>query len=134
MEFHCDDTTECATMMEPKERERISRYLALDEDELYSLIPPYLGGIVLYSPSGMIEAGKAFCERKYSELREVVCGEFDWPVKRKDPIFNDNVALVAAVAQALMSHTESVPPAILATLLVKKGLDSLCKGFTRRLK
>jgi len=110
------------------QRKKIQRYLALDEDELYSLIPPYLSEYerTLFAPLGMIGAGKAFFEKVYNDLKKAVCEEFDWPSKRSNPEFDDTVTLVAAISDVLAGCIGAVPPFIIATLLVKKGLDALC--------
>lgn len=110
------------------QRQRIQRYLLLEERDLYALIPPHLPDYdqSLFSPDGQIDAGKGFFQSKLKELRKAVCDDFDWPSKRSDTSFNDSVQLVAAVADAVVTCVGGVPPFIIAALLVKRGLDALC--------
>lgn len=108
---------------------KIQRYLALEEDDLYSLIPPYLPGYedTSFAPLGMLEAGKEFFQIKYTDLKKAVCEDFDWPSKRCNSEFNDTVTLIAAISGVISGYIGTVPPFIIATLLVKKGLDALCR-------
>ena len=110
------------------ERKKIQRYLALDEDGLYSLIPPHLSEYdrTLFTPMGLIGAGKAFFEKVHGDLKKAVCEEFDWPSKRNNTTFNDTVILVAAIGDVIAGCIGAVPPFIIAGLLVKRGLDTLC--------
>jgi len=114
--------------LEEVQRKKIQRYLVLDEDELYSLIPPHLSehDRTLFAPMGMIDAGKAFFEKIHGDLKKAVCKEFDWPSKRNNAKFNDTVILVAAIGDAITGYIGAVPSFIIAVLLVKRGLDTLC--------
>ena len=114
--------------MDEKTKRKIERYLSLDEEGLFALIPPHLTEHehTLFAPTGQEDAGKGYFESKVGELRKAVCEDFDWPSKRSDTSFNDTVTLVAAIADAISSVVVGVPPFIIASLLVKRGLDYFC--------
>ena len=113
------------------QQEQAKRYLAMKQDELYALIPIYLPEYdgVAFAPQAQIQAGRAFFERILRGLRKAVCEDFDWPSKRNDPGFSDTVNLVAAIADNISTYVGSVPPFLIASLLVRKGLDSLCSAY-----
>lgn len=105
-----------------------SRYLALDEEHLYSLIAPHLPEYdsVRFSPDGQEEAGRRFFKKIEGRLRQAICREFDWPSKKNDPELQDRVNLVATVADVIASLTFGVPPFVIASILVKLGLNRFC--------
>jgi hypothetical protein len=111
-------------------RNEIQRYMALDVEELYAVIPAYLPEYdgVLFSPQGQISAGKRYIESLSGKLRKSVCEDFDWPSKRDNAEFDDTLNLIAAVADVIAVHITSVPPVLISVLLVKRGLDRLCHG------
>jgi len=112
-----------------KERDKINRYLTLDVDELYAMIPPFLPEYktTLFAPPGMILAGKKYYEEIYVSLRKVICEDFNWPEKRKNPKFNDNIELIATISDAITAYIGGMPSFIIATIIVKMKLDDLCK-------
>jgi hypothetical protein len=61
----------------PRERERIEKYLLLDERYLFSLIPPYLAeyGHTAFSPDGQEEAGKAWFGSIRGSLERILCND-----------------------------------------------------------
>jgi len=112
-----------------EQRSKIKRYLTLDENQLYSLIAPYLDeeSVTLYAPEGMLQAGKAFVDKIGNDLKKAVCEDFNWPAKRNDRSFDDTVTLVATIGDVITAYVGKVPPFAIAALLVKQGLDRLCK-------
>ncbi|MCY7275906.1 MAG: hypothetical protein LH702_19750 [Phormidesmis sp. CAN_BIN44] len=117
-------------MLIPEEyKQEIEEYLSLDENLLYSLIPPYLEEGRLYSPEGQIEEGK----RKFDELKpslyENICINWDCCSKIDAPALQDNINLIATLADivAVASSSIGIPPFIIATILVKIGLRRFCK-------
>ena len=63
-----------------------------------------------------------------SQLRRVVCEEWDWASQRGNPTYADPTRLTEAVAEAIGRHASEFPfpPALLAAILVKEGLDDFC--------
>ena len=115
--------------MDSKTKRKIEKYLALDGEELFALIPPHLSEYesTFFTPTGQEDAGKSYFESKLEQLKKTVCVEFDWPSKKNNTAFDDTVTLVAAIGDAISSITVGVPTFIIATLLVKRGLDKLCE-------
>lgn len=62
------------------------------------------------------------------EIKHLICVEFDWQNKRKDPIFTDKINLAAYIAELIkMNLNLVVPPILMATIIIKIGLDKLCE-------
>src|SRR5690348_15288437 len=114
--------------MEPSQEQRdlVRRYIALDTEELYSLIPAYLPEYdnYLFSPEGQRSAGKEYFDKLRNKLKKSVCKDFDWPSKRDNPQFDDTVNLAATIADVIAAHVTGVPPILISVLLVKFGLDN----------
>ncbi len=108
------------------EKQEIEDYLSLDEDLLYSLLSPFSGG-VQYSPKGQIEAGKKVFDELKPSLYEKVCVDWDCCKKIDNPGLQDDINLVASIADILAAITFGLPPFVIATLLVKIGLRRFCK-------
>ena len=109
-------------------REEINDCLQLDEDALYSLIPPHLPeyrGAVFMTP-GQIEAGKKEFEKRTVTLRERLCKEWNLCAKIKDPSVDDAVKLVVTIGDVIAIHTGGIPPFLVSSLLVKIGLRRFC--------
>lgn len=61
-------------------------------------------------------------------LREALCDRWNWPEKRTDPRWRDPLALATAIVEPLSQIEPPVPFPLnlLASTLVKLGLDTLC--------
>lgn len=116
------------TELSAEQRNLVSRYLALDAETLYSLIAPHLPEYdsVRFSPQGQEEAGRRFFKKIEARLRKAVCEDFDWPSRKNDPDFQDGVNLVSTIADVIAGFTFGVPPFIIASILVKLGLNRFC--------
>lgn len=67
-------------------------------------------------------------ERRRTQLFNLICVEWDYPTKCKDVKFQDKVCLATALADFLIACTLKLPSPVMTTvLLVKMGLDHLCK-------
>lgn len=55
-----------------------------------------------------------------------ICTEWKYCEKRRDGAWNDQISAPAALADILATLAFGVPPALLATILVKLGLDRFC--------
>ena len=61
-------------------------------------------------------------------LRRIVCEGWNWAGQRENPDYRDPSRLAEAVAEALARHAAEFPfpPALVAAILVKEGLDDFC--------
>lgn len=110
-------------------REEIEQYLMLDEELLYSLIPPYIPSYqnTLFAPSGQTEAGIREFQKLLPPISLKICQEWELCQKIDEPVFADNVNLVMAVADVISPLVIGFPPFLIASLLVKIGLMAFCK-------
>jgi hypothetical protein len=111
-----------------EEREEIEKYLMLDDSWLYSLIPPYLPEYkhTEFAPEGQIEAGK----NKFQELKQrlyvKICKEWDICKKIDHPMFDDELNLVVVIGDAISTVSMSIPPFLIASIILKIGLRKFC--------
>jgi hypothetical protein len=61
-------------------------------------------------------------------LRQRVCADWNWCQRRQDARFDEPAALAALVAEIVTPDAVSwsIPAALIAVILVKKGLDAFC--------
>jgi hypothetical protein len=111
------------------ERAEVEKYLSLDIDLLFSLIPPHLPEYqhTFFSPDGQTGAGKKAFDALSPELKRTLCEEWELCKKIDDAALNDHVELVVTIADVIASTQTVVPPFILSTLLVRMGVRRLCK-------
>jgi hypothetical protein len=62
-------------------------------------------------------------------LRQRICVEWNWCERRQDNRFEENIALATLVSQIVAPEAQAwqVPAALIAVILVKKGLDAFCR-------
>lgn len=62
-------------------------------------------------------------------LRKRVCDEWNWCERRQDARLEENIALITLVSQIVAPDAQAwqVPAALIAVILVKKGLDAFCE-------
>jgi len=114
--------------MRQSERQKIQQLLRLDHDGLLSLLPAYDPKYehTRFAPEGQLSAGKEIFERLKKVLYERVCVDWDYCRKRKSDKYQDQVVLVASVADVISAVTVGIPPFVIATLLFKIGLGRFC--------
>ena len=113
--------------VDANERETIEEYLSLDEDLLYSLIPPYIEEGTRYTLPGQIASGKKWFRELEPRLRQKLCEEWELCKKLDDPVLADQVNLVIAVADVICALVQIIPPNLIASLLIKMGLRTFCR-------
>jgi len=66
-----------------------------------------------------------------ADLRRLIRADWNWSEQRNNPSYQDERALVAELAKLIEKSTLSLPFPILlvATVLVREGLDELCDPF-----
>ena len=112
-----------------EKRDEIEKYLSKDlETLLSSLASPELVETIgfRYIPGKELEQGIKIFKSLKKKLYQQVCVEWEYCKKRNDSEYNDTVNLVAALIDIIASLTIGIPPALIATILVKKGLSEFC--------
>jgi hypothetical protein len=111
-----------------KEREQLAEYLSLDENVLYSLLPPYLAEYkqTYFTFKGQIDAGKKAFAKIRDDLHVKICEEWKLCDKIDDPMLQDQVNLAIVIADTIMTIKTGIPPFIISTILVKIGLRDFC--------
>jgi hypothetical protein len=68
-------------------------------------------------------------EKLVPTLRKMVCDEANWCERRQDARMEENVALLTLVSQIVAPQAQAwqVPAALIAVILLKKGLDAFCR-------
>lgn len=61
-----------------------------------------------------------------ARIHELVCVKWQYCIKREEGRFNDQVSFVASLSDVVAVLTMGVPPVLLATILLKLGLDKFC--------
>jgi len=109
-------------------REIIKQLMSKDLDDLYILLATNsrTDKALMYSQSYFIKVGKRVFDQIELKLHDVVCKEWEYCEKRNNPELQDNITLVAAVTDAIASVVIGFPPILIATILVKKGLNNFC--------
>jgi hypothetical protein len=112
----------------PTREDELSELLLLDEDQLYIALARSdpANADVMFSPVEARETGRRTFDRLQEPLRQRICDEWNYCAKRKSSDFGDTLTLAAAVADVIVTVLGGIPAGTVATLLVKKGLSSLC--------
>lgn len=112
------------------DRNKIKEFLAMDEEQLYAAIPLYMAEYrgTLFSPQRQVETGKEVFRSMQDSLRQVLCEDWRLCDKIDRPQWDDSITLVAAIGDVIATHiVGSIPPFVIAALLVKIGLRAFCK-------
>ena len=110
---------------ETKERERIEKYLKLDLPSLCSLIPLFSEDM-LFAPSGQISRGEQLLEELKPALRRLLCRKWRLCEKIPGDMDMDEVELIATIAEVIAPLVYKIPPALIATILLKLGIRKFC--------
>jgi hypothetical protein len=113
----------------PKDRERIAKYLQLDEEHLYSVLASHaeeLRGTV-FDPAGQQKAGRRVFEKLEEGLRTRLCDEWGLCAKLETADLKDATNLVVLIGDVIAVHVGGLPPFLVASLLVKIGLRRFCR-------
>jgi hypothetical protein len=118
-----------ARAVEPPEREEIEKYLFLDEDLIYSLIPAYSSEYKYYNfmMEGQVKAGQTIFQEMRESVYHRLCVEWRLCDKLARLASLDDIALVALLADIIAPVVPDVPPTIVAALIVKLGPRSFCR-------
>jgi hypothetical protein len=114
--------------LDPAERRRVERYMLLDEEQLFSLIPPYLHEYdgTSFSPDGQREAGRKWFEAVRGSLERRLCDEWQMCRKLGSPELNDATSLVIVIGDAIAATVTGVPPVLVGTIIARIGVRRFC--------
>jgi hypothetical protein len=112
-----------------KDRERIEKYLQLDEKHLYSVLATHAEELrgKIYDPAGQQADGKRVFEGLEAGLRTRLCDEWGLCAKLEDASVKDATNLVVIIGDVIAARVIGLPPFLVASLLVKIGLRRFCK-------
>ena len=114
--------------LDEAERRRVDRYVLLDEDRLFSLIPPYLSEHehTSFSPEGQREAGRAWFEAMRGSLEQRLCDEWGMCRMLGRPEFDDATTLVVVIGDAIATKVTGVPPILVGAIIARIGVRRFC--------
>lgn len=102
--------------------------MVLDEDQLFSLIPPYLSEYdnTMFSPEGQREAGRTWFEAARGSFERRLCKELKMCRMLGKPEFDDATNLVIVIGDAIATTVTGVPPVLVATIIARIGVRRFC--------
>jgi hypothetical protein len=114
--------------LDPAERRRVERYLLLDEEQLFSLLPPYLSEYAdtSFSPDGQREAGRSWFEAARGSLEQQLCQEWQMCRMLGEPEFDDTTNLVIVIGDAIASKAAGIPPVLVGAIIARIGVRRFC--------
>jgi hypothetical protein len=113
--------------MDPFDETQAMQYLQRDSQYLYEqLVPEHLRAGSLYSREGLAARGKQIFTTVLAETKPTICSEY---ALRKDTVRN-SVDLMTLVGSVLLVAHVAVPIMPMAALVVKIGMDELCRGYS----
>jgi hypothetical protein len=115
--------------IEKEDRREIEEFLAMDEEQLYAILPSYIPEYrgTLFAPNRQVMVGKELFHEMQGDLQKVLCEDWHLCDKIDLPKWDDSVTLVATIGDLIATHVVgTIPPFVIATLLVKIGLRAFC--------
>lgn len=114
--------------LDPAEHRRVQQYLLLDEEQLFSLIPPYLSEYerASFSPEGQQETGRTWFEAARGSLERQLCEEWQMCRMLGKPEFDDATNLVIVIGDAIATTVTGVPPVLIAAIIARIGVRRFC--------
>jgi hypothetical protein len=112
-------------MTSDKTRQQLEELLTLDQDELLiKLVPEHTRAQQAYSRGGLVTRGRDIFHRVSDDVRGAICRQYN----QRTGTTKNLVDLAVIIVPALVSVPHlSVPVLPLAALLVKTGLEELCR-------
>jgi len=108
--------------------EEVARLMALPLEDHYATLAS-----LTRQPFGpqeslaqQIDRGRALGDQIAASLKTRVCVDWDCCARLRASSLVDNVDLAAALADAIAGAFGQIPPAVIAVMLVKRGLKQLC--------
>jgi hypothetical protein len=119
--------------MNIKQNRLIELYLTYNEEQIEQSI-----GRILLSYDGkpiqaesnkekLHERIEAYLDEKHIIFRKIICEDWGLDGKMQSNAYYSNVELVAAITDLIAPYVGVPPAAIVATLIFKRGLKTLCE-------
>jgi len=110
-------------------RQEIVEYNSMDLDSLFSLLgeTEYAATYKFAPGKKSIEKGIEIFDSIKEKLYRKICIEWKYCEKRRNPKFSDTIEIITALIDVIAEILIHIPPALVATILVKKGLDKFCR-------
>lgn len=108
----------------------IKHLLSLSEDELlFRLGNDLVGTSARSEPRGaLIQKAKEWLSNRSDDFRAAICSSAEVrAIRAMSPADDREVQLVAAVSDVLSTILVGIPPFTISVLLIRVGLDNLCK-------
>ncbi len=114
---------------EDSDQKEISNLFHQDIDELSALLGQSDPGAedTLYSFDAARQRGEEILSDLAASLRAKICKEWEYCERREAKSFDDDVTLATAVAGLIVKGIGSLPATVIATIMVKRGLDAFCE-------
>jgi hypothetical protein len=77
-------------------------------------------------PDQELEHGRTIFNNLRDDLYGKVCVDWEFCKRRHDPDLSDTVNLGAALIDVIAALSIGFPPALISTILIKKGLTKFC--------
>jgi len=106
-------------------KREIESFIDKDVDELAALLAQS-DSDELYSFEAARAKGEAMIAEWSESLGQAICEEWGYCERRSKMDFDDNITLAVAIADVILSAIGTAPVAIVAAILVKKGLNRFC--------
>jgi hypothetical protein len=102
--------------------------LTLSEDDLYALLVSKTNHTDFYSRDSIVSRGKALCVSYVKRCRTVVCESY----RNNGTQISNKIDLACLIGEAIASVPDlaHVPTLPLAALIVKIGLENICRSAT----
>jgi len=112
-------------MNEETIREEATKYFNMDEAELYALLVPEHVRQTLFTKDGVVLRGREIFYTTFAKVRETICRQY----ATAPQITSHAIDLVVIISDALASSPNlvGIPVLPMAALIVKIGLEELCK-------
>jgi hypothetical protein len=109
-------------------RSELAGLLRQDVDELNALLAQSDPDAddALHSFESARQWGENVMQRLSASLSTCICDEWNYCKRRKTQKFGDDVSLAVEIANLIFKIVGAYPVAVIASILVKKGLDAFC--------
>lgn len=116
-------------MPSPDQNQTARSYLDRSLDELFAELESYeeLPSVIMRGGGATRGLGSLWSSVE-PRLRQKVCVEWNWCARRENYTFQNQEALVVALAEMMTNRfmPQNVPVVLLASIAVKLGLDKFC--------
>ncbi|VAW56389.1 hypothetical protein MNBD_GAMMA07-2733 [hydrothermal vent metagenome] len=111
----------------------IKEIASLNSNEIYELIGRELSESMELGetePEEYQDRGKRWIKKYKDQLQKTICGGFVAETILNEKRQWDQVLLIASITDLIATLSIGVSPVVIATLLVKEGIEQLCHSDT----